>query len=136
MSVAFRRENDDEHLEPTFELPIPPGPNLVTARGLALIQQTAAAMEDALDAADQVGGIGLGRLVVEPGQGPHPQPVGQGLRPSVHGPLLGCAVLGSGLRPPGVQQTVTVNGAHGPGGVGVYPSVSGRVGGVGVAVGP
>lgn len=38
MSVAFRREQDDEHLEPTFELPIPPGPNLVTARGLALIE--------------------------------------------------------------------------------------------------
>ena len=38
MSVAFRREGDDEHLEPTFELPIPPGPNLVTPRGLALIQ--------------------------------------------------------------------------------------------------
>lgn len=37
MSVAFRREGDDEHLEPKFELPIPPGPNLVTARGLAQI---------------------------------------------------------------------------------------------------
>lgn len=37
MSVAFRREGDDEHLEPKFELPIPPGPNRVTARGLALI---------------------------------------------------------------------------------------------------
>ncbi|MCJ2186044.1 GreA/GreB family elongation factor [Novosphingobium beihaiensis] len=37
MSVAFRREGDDEHLEPKFELPIPPGPNLVTARGKALI---------------------------------------------------------------------------------------------------
>jgi transcription elongation GreA/GreB family factor len=38
MSVAFRREGDDEHLEPKFELPIPPGPNRVTARGLALIE--------------------------------------------------------------------------------------------------
>lgn len=38
MSVAFRRDSDEEHLEPRFELPIPPGPNLVTARGLALIQ--------------------------------------------------------------------------------------------------
>ena len=37
MSVAFRRESDEEHKEPRFELPIPPGPNLVTARGLALI---------------------------------------------------------------------------------------------------
>lgn len=38
MSVAFRRENDDEHLEPKFEIPIAPGPNLVTARGLRLIK--------------------------------------------------------------------------------------------------
>ncbi|MFD1787766.1 GreA/GreB family elongation factor [Sphingomonas floccifaciens] len=38
MSVAFRRESDDEHLEPKFEIPIAPGPNLVTARGLRLIQ--------------------------------------------------------------------------------------------------
>ena len=42
MSVAFRREGDDEHLEPKFELPIPMGPNLVTARGLALISQRVA----------------------------------------------------------------------------------------------
>ena len=37
MSVAFRRESDEEHLEPKFELPIPPGPNLVTPRGLTLV---------------------------------------------------------------------------------------------------
>jgi len=45
MSVAFRRESDDEHLEPKFELPIPPGPNLVTARGLGQIEERAAALE-------------------------------------------------------------------------------------------
>ena len=45
MSVAFRRENDDEHKEPRFELPIPPGPNLVTRRGLALIEAKVAAFE-------------------------------------------------------------------------------------------
>ena len=45
MSVAFRREQDDEHLEPKFELPIPPGPNLVTARGLALIEARLAEVE-------------------------------------------------------------------------------------------
>jgi transcription elongation GreA/GreB family factor len=39
MSVAFRRESDEEHLEPRFELPIPAGPNLVTPRGLALIRE-------------------------------------------------------------------------------------------------
>lgn len=38
MSVAFRRDCDEEHLEPRFELPVPPGPNLVTARGYALLQ--------------------------------------------------------------------------------------------------
>ena len=37
MSVAFRRESDEEHKEPRFELPIPVGPNLVTANGLAQI---------------------------------------------------------------------------------------------------
>ncbi len=37
MSVAFRRESDEEHLEPKFEMPLPLGPNLVTARGLEII---------------------------------------------------------------------------------------------------
>ncbi|UUR09163.1 GreA/GreB family elongation factor [Sphingomonas glaciei] len=45
MSVAFRRESDDEHLEPKYELPIPPGPNLVTDRGLAQIEQRVAELE-------------------------------------------------------------------------------------------
>lgn len=45
MSVAFRREGDDEHMEPKFELPIPPGPNLVTARGLAQIRAKRAEIE-------------------------------------------------------------------------------------------
>ena len=47
MSVAFRRESDEEHLEPRFELPIPPGPNLVTPRGLALIREQVDAFEAA-----------------------------------------------------------------------------------------
>jgi len=38
MSVAFRRESDEEHKEPRFELPILPGPNLVTQRGYSLIK--------------------------------------------------------------------------------------------------
>ena len=45
MSVAFRRESDEEHLEPRFALPIPPGPNLVTERGLRLIETRAAELE-------------------------------------------------------------------------------------------
>lgn len=48
MSVAFRRESDDEHLEPKFEIPIPPGPNLVTARGLAMIGQRVSDLEAAI----------------------------------------------------------------------------------------
>jgi transcription elongation GreA/GreB family factor len=44
VSVAFRREEDDEHKEPTFELPIPAGPNLVTVRGRALIEEKADAL--------------------------------------------------------------------------------------------
>ncbi|HEX8056577.1 MAG TPA: GreA/GreB family elongation factor [Novosphingobium sp.] len=50
MSVAFRREGDEEHLEPKFEIPIPPGPNLVTPRGLALIGERIAALEAELAA--------------------------------------------------------------------------------------
>lgn len=45
MSVAFRREGDDEHLEPKFEHPIPVGPNWVTARGLLLIKRRVAALQ-------------------------------------------------------------------------------------------
>lgn len=50
MSVAFRREGDDEHLEPKFELPIPPGPNLVTERGAALTTAKLAEVEAAIEA--------------------------------------------------------------------------------------
>ncbi len=48
MSVAFRRESDEEHLEPRFELPIPPGPNLVTPAGLAQIERRVGELEQAL----------------------------------------------------------------------------------------
>jgi transcription elongation GreA/GreB family factor len=50
MSVAFRRDSDEEHLEPKFELPIPPGPNLVTVRGFALIEERLAEIESQLQA--------------------------------------------------------------------------------------
>lgn len=45
MSVAFRRDSDEEHKEPRFELPIPVGPNLVTANGLALIEARVSQLE-------------------------------------------------------------------------------------------
>ncbi|MCY7279826.1 MAG: GreA/GreB family elongation factor [Sphingomonas bacterium] len=51
MSVAFRRDSDEEHLEPKFELPIPPSPNLVTPRGLKLIEARNAELEAAVAAA-------------------------------------------------------------------------------------
>ena len=51
MSVAFRRESDEEHLEPKFELPIPPGPNWVTPRGGELTRAKVAEVEAALAAA-------------------------------------------------------------------------------------
>ncbi|MEO5707775.1 MAG: GreA/GreB family elongation factor [Alteraurantiacibacter sp.] len=57
MSVAFRREGDDEHLEPKFELPLPPGPNLVTARGLAQILATVGELEARLSAETAEAGI-------------------------------------------------------------------------------
>ena len=49
MSVAFRRESDEEHLEPKFELPIPPGPNYVTPNGLAMIEARVAELEARVD---------------------------------------------------------------------------------------
>jgi len=51
MSVAFRRESDEEHLEPKFEIPLPAGPNMVTARGLVLIEAKVAELEEAVAAA-------------------------------------------------------------------------------------
>ena len=50
MSVAFRRESDEDHKEPRFELPIPAGPNLVTVRGLALIEETIEALDQRIAA--------------------------------------------------------------------------------------
>lgn len=50
MSVAFRRESDDEHLEPKFEIPIAPGPNLVTPRGLRRIEAKLAELDAAIAA--------------------------------------------------------------------------------------
>ena len=50
MSVAFRRESDEEHKEPKFELPLPAGPNLVTAAGSALIAGKVDALEAAIEA--------------------------------------------------------------------------------------
>lgn len=49
MSVAFRRDSDEEHLEPKFELPIPAGPNLVTLRGLAQIGDRIAELKARLE---------------------------------------------------------------------------------------
>jgi transcription elongation GreA/GreB family factor len=53
VSVAFRRDSDEEHKEPKFDIPIPPGPNLVTARGLALIAARVDELEAGNPAADE-----------------------------------------------------------------------------------
>ncbi len=53
MSVAFRREGDEEHLEPKFEIPIPTGPNFVTPRGLSLIRSRIAEITDRLAALNE-----------------------------------------------------------------------------------
>jgi transcription elongation GreA/GreB family factor len=45
LSVAFRRDSDEEHKEPRFEIPLPPGPNLVTERGLAQIRERISQLE-------------------------------------------------------------------------------------------
>jgi transcription elongation GreA/GreB family factor len=56
VSVAFRRDSDEEHREPRFELPIPPGPNFVTPHGLVQIERRVAELEagmmDAVDEAE------------------------------------------------------------------------------------
>lgn len=57
MSVAFRREGDDEHLEPKFEIPIPPGPNLVTTRGKMLIDEKVIELEGLVAAASEETGL-------------------------------------------------------------------------------
>ena len=51
MSVAFRRESDEEHKEPRFELPLPPGPNVVTQRGYDLLEARTEQLETDLAAA-------------------------------------------------------------------------------------
>lgn len=51
MSVAFRRESDDEHKEPEFELPIPVGANLVTPRGARLLGEEVVRLETEIAAA-------------------------------------------------------------------------------------
>jgi transcription elongation GreA/GreB family factor len=63
MSVAFRRDSDEEHREPRFELPIPPGPNLVTQRGLELIRGRVAELEAALATAESDAREVIGRDV-------------------------------------------------------------------------
>lgn len=90
MSVAFRRESDEEHLEPKFELPIPPGPNLVTPRGRALIAARVDELEAAVAAeADEARRQSLGRdlrywrtrrATAEPAPPPPPGEVGIGSR--------------------------------------------------------
>ena len=55
MSVAFRRDSDEEHLEPKFELPIPPGPNYVTPNGAAQIEARVSELEAELAAATEAG---------------------------------------------------------------------------------
>lgn len=61
MSVAFRRDSDEEHLEPKFELPVPAGPNLVTARGLRLIDARVAELEAAIASASDEARVVLKR---------------------------------------------------------------------------
>jgi transcription elongation GreA/GreB family factor len=64
MSVAFRREGDDEHLEPKFELPLPRGPNLVTARGLAQIEAKVAGLEVLLPTVDDEASLAAARRLL------------------------------------------------------------------------
>ena len=106
MSVAFRRESDEEHLEPRFELPIPPGPNLVTPRGLDLI----AARVDAL----------AGAIAAEP-DAERRKPAERELRywrtrlataQPAPAPTAGVAAIGTrvAFRLNGIERTITIVG--------------------------
>lgn len=55
MSRAFVRERDGEEPEPLPELPVSDAPNLVTARGLALIEERLADLQQALAAEGEEG---------------------------------------------------------------------------------
>jgi transcription elongation GreA/GreB family factor len=57
LSVAFRRDSDEEHKEPRFELPIPVGPNLVTLNGLARIRTRVAELEAYIAAGPDEAGL-------------------------------------------------------------------------------
>jgi len=57
LSVAFRRDSDEEHKEPRFELPIPVGPNLVTANGLEQIRARVAELEASIAAGPDEAGL-------------------------------------------------------------------------------
>jgi transcription elongation GreA/GreB family factor len=93
MSVAFRRESDEEHLEPKFELPIPAGPNLVTARGLALIARRIAELEADLARATEESAVATlkrdlrywqtRQITAEPAPIPHGDKVELGVRVQV-----------------------------------------------------
>ncbi len=48
MSVAFRRESDEEHLEPKFAIPLPAGANIVTPNGMLLLQAKVAEWNEAV----------------------------------------------------------------------------------------
>lgn len=89
MSVAFRREDDEEHREPRFELPLPPGPNLVTPRGLLLTRERVAELEARLAQAGEGEREALARelrywrtraATAEPAPPPPPGEVGFGSR--------------------------------------------------------
>jgi transcription elongation GreA/GreB family factor len=106
MSVAFRRDGDEEHLEPSFELPIPPGPNLVTARGLAQIEAKVAELEAQLSALTEEEALKAARRVLRYWRNRQatarlaPTPEGQGV-------AIGTSVT---FRLNGRQQVLTIVG--------------------------
>ena len=106
MSVAFRRDGDEEHLEPKFELPIPPGPNLVTARGLAQIHAKVTALEAALPGVTDEDAIKAARRELRYWR--NRQATAQSMPPAdgTH-VAIGCAVT---FRLNGQQRSITIVG--------------------------
>ena len=106
MSVAFRRDGDEEHLEPKFDLPIPPGPNLVTARGLAMIAARVDDLEAQVPTLTDETGLAAARRQLrywrtrQASARPTPQPDGSCV-------AFGCTVT---LALNGTQRTITLVG--------------------------
>ncbi len=81
MSVAFRRESNEEYVGLKFAVPIPPRHNLVTAHGKVLIDARVTALE-------QAGAAAIDEAATEPGRLSSTAPLARALMGAEPGDLL------------------------------------------------